>query len=182
MAKLAAKVYGDALFAQALEKRETDVLLLEVKGLKAVWEENPRLSQLLDNPKIGKEEKHSIVNAVFDGRISIDLMGFLKVVVEKGRQKEIPAICEHFINKVMEYKNAGVVKVISAAPLKEEQKASLLEKLLATTPYVEFETDYQVDPSLIGGMIIRIGDRVVDSSIKTRIDNLRRRLLKLQMG
>uniref|UniRef100_UPI000A659F0E F0F1 ATP synthase subunit delta n=1 Tax=Clostridium sp. NkU-1 TaxID=1095009 RepID=UPI000A659F0E len=57
-----------------------------------------------------------------------------------------------------------------------------MEKLLNTTQYVEFEMDYQVDPSIIGGMVIRIGDRVVDSSIKAQIYDLRRSLLKLQLA
>ena len=108
-------------------------------------------------------------------------MGFLAVIVDKGRQKEIPAICEYFINAVKEYKKIGVAHVASAVELNEGQKARLVEKLLNTTQYVDFEMDYQVDPSIIGGMVIRIGDRVVDSSIKTQIYELRRSLLKLQL-
>jgi len=74
-----------------------------------------------------------------------------------------------------------VAHVASAVELNEGQKVRLVEKLLNTTQYVDFEMDYQVDPSIIGGMVIRIGDRVVDSSIKTQIYELRRSLLKLQL-
>jgi F-type H+-transporting ATPase subunit delta len=109
-------------------------------------------------------------------------MGFLTVIVEKGRQKEINAICEYFINTVKEYKKIGVAYVTSAVELKEEQKAQLMGKLLGTTSYQEFEMVYQVDPSIIGGLVIRIGDRVVDSSIKTQIYELRRSLSKLQIS
>lgn len=181
MAKLVSKVYGDALFEEALRKQEVDALFEEVKGLQMIWRENQSLAELLDNPKIVKEEKIGIIKNIFDGRVSDDLMGFLAVIVDKGRQKEIPAICEYFVNAVKEYKNIGVAHVTSAVELNEGQKARLAEKLLDTTTYVEFEMDYQVDPSLIGGMVIRIGDRVVDSSVKTQIYDLRRSLLKLQL-
>jgi F-type H+-transporting ATPase subunit delta len=181
MAKLVSKVYGDALFEEALEKQEVDTLFKEVKGLQMIWRDNPDLTVLLDNPKIAKEEKLEIIKKVLSG-ISEHLMGFLAVIVDKGRQKDIPAICEYFINAVKEYKKIGVAQVTSAVELKEEQKAKLLKKLLDTTRYVNFELDYKVDPSLIGGMIIRIGDRVVDSSIRTQIYELRRSLNKLQLS
>lgn len=181
MAKLASKVYGDALFQEALKKQELDVLFQEVKGLLAIWRMNPELAGLLDNPKIVKEEKAGIMKNIFAGRISDDLMGFLTVIVDKGRQKDIPAICEYFIDTVKEYKKIGVACVTSAMELDAGQKARLEKRLLDTTQYVEFEMDYKVDPSLIGGLVIRIGDRVVDSSIKTQLDELRRSLMKLQL-
>lgn len=181
MAKLVSKVYGDALFEEALEKQNVDSLYEEVKALKAIWSENPALSELLDNPKVVKEEKMSIIKNIFTGRVSEDLMGFLAVIVEKGRQKDIPAICQYFINTVKDYKKVGVAEVTSAVELKDEQKTQLVRKLLLTTSYVGFEMNYKVDPSIIGGMVIRIGDRVVDSSIRTQIYELRRSLMKLQL-
>ncbi|WP_349773109.1 ATP synthase F1 subunit delta [Lacrimispora xylanisolvens] len=128
MAKLVSKVYGDALFEEALERQEVDALFEEVKSLQAVFVNNQDLAGLLDNPKIGKEEKNGIIQEVFGGRVSETLMGFLTVIVEKGRQKEINAICEYFINTVKEYKKIGVAYVTSAVELKEEQKAQLLGK------------------------------------------------------
>ena len=59
---------------------------------------------------------------------------------------------------------------------------AVTDKLLATTKYVEFEMNYNVDKSIIGGIIIRIGDRVFDSSIKSQLDNLTKQLKKIQLG
>ena len=80
------------------------------------------------------------------------------------------------------HKKIGIAYVTSAVPLSEDQKAQVTERLLTTTRYVEFEMNYEVDPSLIGGMIIRIGDRVVDSSIKTQLYELKRQLLDVQLA
>ena len=66
--------------------------------------------------------------------------------------------------------------------LRDEQKARLEKRLLETTSYVEFEMKYSVKPELIGGLVIRIGDRVVDSSIRTQLYEMKRELMKLQLA
>ena len=166
MAKLVSKVYGDALFEAAQETKCLDETFEQVLALQ----------------EIVKEEKIQTIDSIFRGRVSDDMMGFLTTVVEKGRQGDIPAIFEYFITTVKEYKKIGIAYVTSAVPLSEEQKAQVTERLLTTTRYVEFEMNYEVDPSLIGGMIIRIGDRVVDSSIKTQLYELKRQLLDVQLA
>ena len=87
MAKLVSKVYGDALFEESIEKQSVDTLFSEVKALLAIWRENPELAELLDNPKIVKEEKIGIMTNIFAGRVSDDLMGFLAVIVDKGDRR-----------------------------------------------------------------------------------------------
>ena len=181
MAKLVAKVYGDALFAEAVEKQKVDLLFEKKKTLRNVCLENEDLMQFLNHPKVVKEEKISVMENVFSGRICDDLMGFLTIIVDKGRQKEILRILDYFIAKVKEYKKIGVVCVTSAIELDDGQKARIREKLLKTTQFLELEIDYHVDPSLIGGLVIRIGDRVVDSSIRTKLEEMKRELMKLQL-
>ena len=62
------------------------------------------------------------------------------------------------------------------------QKSAVQTKLLETTQYRSMEMNYKVDPSIIGGMIVRINDRVVDSSIRTKLDGLKKQLLQIQLG
>lgn len=66
--------------------------------------------------------------------------------------------------------------------LSEIRKADIQGRLLETTPYLTMEMHYTVDPSLIGGMVIRIKDRVVDSSIRTRLAEMKKELLQIQLG
>ena len=182
MAKLVSKVYGDALFEAAQEKNCLDAIYEEVLALQAVLKENGELIALLNHPQVVKEEKIQIIANVFQGRVSDEMMGFLTTVVDKGRQNDIPSIFGYFIGQVKEYKKIGTAYVTSAVPLTDAQKAEVKKKLLTTTRYVEFEMNYKVDPSLIGGLIIRIGDRVVDSSIKTRLYELKKQLLDVQLA
>ena len=182
MAKLVSKVYGDALFEEAMEKDVLSGWYEEVQALKTIFLENSDLVQFLNHPQIVKEEKIKVVENIFSGKLSEGLLGFLVIVIEKGRQNDILPICDYFIDRVKEYKKIGVVKVASAAELSKEQKKSVEKRLLDTTPFVSLEITYTVDPSLLGGLVIRIGDRVVDSSIKTRLEEIKRDLMKIQLA
>lgn len=170
MAKLVSKVYGDALFEEAMEKNVLSQWYEEIGALRTIFLENPDLAQFLNHPQIIKEEKKKVVETIFFGKLSEGLLGFLVTVIEKGRQNDMIPICDYFTDRVKAYKKIGVVKVTSALPLSEDQKKRVEERLLETTGFVSLETEYAVDESLLGGLVIRIGDRVVDSSIKTRLE------------
>ena len=182
MAKLVSKVYGDALFETAMEKGVLSDWYEEVQALRGIFAEHADLAQFLNHPQITKDEKVKVVENIFRGRISEGLLGFLVIVIEKGRQNDMLPICDYFINRVKEYKKIGVVRVTSAVVLSDEQKKRVEEKLLATTQYVDLEITYEVDEELLGGLVIRIGDRVVDSSIRTRLEEVKRELMNLQLS
>lgn len=182
MAKLISKTYGEALFDLCLENQSLDTIEAEIRAVKEAFAQNAELYKFLNHPKITKEDKVAFIEKVLKGRASDDVTGFLVIIVEKGRYNDIDGIFDYFLAKVREYKKIGVAKVTSAVDLNDEQKKKLEDKLLATTEYVAFDIDYQVDASLIGGFIIRIGDRVVDSSIRTKLRNLSKDLLKVQMS
>ena len=182
MAKLIQGSYGDALFELALEKNELDSIAEQVDILAQSFAENPELLKLLNHPKISKEEKISVIENIFKGRFSDDIVGFLVIIVEKDRGAEIDGILGYFQAKVREYKKIGVARVTSAVELSADQKKRVEEKLLQQTSYESFEVEYSVDASLIGGMVIRIGDRVVDSSIRTKMDNMTKNLRKVSLA
>lgn len=182
MAKLVSKVYGDALMQAARENNKLDEVFEEARGLYGIFKEQKELIHLLDHPQVVKEEKIRIISNVFQGRVSDEMMGFLTAIVDKGRQNEILSILDYFITQVKEEKGIGTALVTSAVEMTSVQKEQVKSKLLATTRYVEFDMNYFVDPSLIGGMVIRIGDRVVDSSIKTRLYELKKQLLNVQLA
>ena len=182
MAKIVSKVYGDALFELALEKQSVTALYEEAEALRKIFRDNGELMQLVTHPKISKEEKEAAVKAIFDGRVSDDMAGFLVLVVDKGRADELDAVLGYFLSVVKEYKKIGVVDVASAVELTDAQKEKLCEKLLATTDYATLEVNYRVDAALIGGLVVRIGDRVVDSSIRTKLSQMEKQLQRIQLS
>ena len=84
MAKLVSKTYGDALFEVALEKNQLDEFLDEVKAAQTAIEENKELFKLMSHPKIVKEEKIKIITDIFTGKVSEELVGLLRMIVDKG--------------------------------------------------------------------------------------------------
>ena len=175
MAKLVSKVYGDALFEAALEDNRLSGLSDEVTAVKEIIAANDDLSKLMDHPQIDKEEKVRIIE------VSAELVGLMRMIIEKNHYKELTLVFDYFLDRVKEYQNIGTAYVTSAFELSKEQKLAVEKRLLDTTKYVKFEMHFEVDTALIGGMKIRIGDRVVDSSVSSRLERLTRDLTKIQL-
>lgn len=188
MAKLVSKTYGEALFETAMEAKSADggakawELMEEICQLQEILKQNPDFDKLMKHPGIPKQEKLVVLKKTLKGRVSDKLLGFLEVVITKERYGELPAIFQYFIDKMKEEQKIGVVYVTTAVELDDAQKARIQEKLLKTTSYLKVEMHYSVDAALIGGMVIRINDRVVDSSIRTKISDLTKQLLQIQLG
>ena len=91
-------------------------------------------------------------------------------------------ILEYFGERVREYKKIGTAYITSATELSDEERAAVEKRLLETTAYMSLRMNFSVDAGLIGGMLIRIGDRVADSSIRTRLDNMAKELSKIQLA
>ncbi|MCR4739943.1 MAG: F0F1 ATP synthase subunit delta [Lachnospiraceae bacterium] len=182
MAKLISKTYGDALFETALEQGRVDELYDEVITLKEVLKDNPDFSRLMNHPKILKEEKEELAESVFKGRFSDELTGFLRLIISNKRYEFTGDILDYFTDTVKEYKKIGVAYIKTPMELSDKQKKAVHEKLLATTGYESMELNYEIDKSLIGGMVIRIGDRVVDSSVASKLNALTKELMNIQLS
>lgn len=181
MAKLVSKTYGEALFKLAMEENTLDEVAKEAKEVLDAFAQNEELSKLLNHPKITREEKVNVIEKIFKGNFSDTIVGFLVIIVNKGRYNDINSIFEYFLDEVREYKNIGVAYITSATKLNDQQKKDIESRLLQVTKYVQFEMYFDVDNSLIGGLIIRIGDRVVDSSIRTKLSTMAKELSKIQL-
>ena len=181
MAKLVSKVYGDALFEAAREAGRMDDMYEEVLELQKLLQANEELQKMMENPKVIREDKENVIETVFRGRISDEIVELMKLMIAKGRYSNIGSVFDYFIGLAKEEKKIGIAYVTTAVELTDGQKDEIVRRLLETTRYESFEMNYAVDASLIGGMVIRIGDRVVDSSIKTKLYELSKSLRKIQV-
>lgn len=181
MAGVASKTYGHALFTLAKEQNQTEQLMEEAQAVCRVLSESPELVKFYNHPKISLEEKKELTEQCFAGRVSDSMTGFLVLVVENGRQNDLEASLQEFITEVKEDAGIGVVSVLSALPMTENQRAKLEAKILGTTRYRSLEVDYQVDRSLIGGIRIQIKDRVMDCTIRTQLSEMTKELQQIQI-
>ena len=176
MAKLVSKVYGDAYVSVVSEKNNLIDALEEIKLLKNILLENGEIIELLDSPKLDDEEKTAFIKGIFENHISVDSLGFLLTVIEKKRQAELLPIVDYVIDCIKELLLIGKATITTALELDDAKKERIVNELLKTSHYKSLEVEYVVDNSIIGGIVIRIGDRVVDSSVKTRIEKMRKML------
>ncbi len=177
MAKQVSKTYGSALFEVAVENNTLDTTLEEVLFVKQSFLENEDLTKLLLHPNIEKEEKIKVIENVYKGKISDEITGLMIMLITKGHQKDMLSVFDYVIAAIKEEKGIGIAYVTSAIALSDSQKVKIEQKLIETTKYQTIEGIYQVDKDLIGGLVIRIADTVVDSSLKTQIVNLSKSLL-----
>lgn len=181
MAKLVSKVYGDALFSLAVEEGKLDEVWDEVRTLSAALDENKEFAGIMAHPEMTQEKSLALLDEAFQSRLSDMMMGFLQVLVKKGRFGEIQSVLDYFDSETKEYKKIGVVYVTTPVELSGPQKADIEEKLLKTSGYESLEMNYAVDGGLLGGIRIRIGDRVIDNSIQTKLEQMTRSLSKVRV-
>lgn len=184
MAKLVSRTYGEALFRAAMESGPDKAaeLMEEILDIRAALAENPEFDGLIKHPAVPKQEKLQVVKNVFQGRVSDELARFLEVIVTKERYRDLDAVFTYYIARVKEQQKIGVAYVTTAVELTVGQKNAVEAKLLETGGCLKMEMHYSVEPDLIGGMVIRMNGRVVDSSIRTKLDGMTKQLLQIQLG
>ena len=169
------------MFELDLESNQIDELYGEAKQLLKIVQKNEDLAKMMNHPKIVIEEKQKIVEDVFRDRASREMIGLMVMIIAKGHFNEFDGVLKYFIAQVKEHKKIGTAYITSAMELSLAQKDSVRRKLLETTDYVQFDLIYDIDPSLIGGVVIRIGDRVVDGSVKSKLARLTSELSKAKL-
>ncbi len=181
MAKLVLRPYATALFDLAKEQNKIDELAGQVSTVIEEIKDNSQFMDLLLHPKIIAEEKIKLIHTVFEDKVSEEITGILTVILRKGRQNVLLEILELFLEMVSEHRGILKATVTSAVELKNEQLVQIKKKLENSTQK-KIELHTQVNQELIGGMIIRVGDNVVDASISGRLQKLKDGLTNLQLA
>ena len=112
---------------------------------------------------------------------NLKILDFVHLVIDKGREKYLSGMLEEFSNLARQYSKIGLCEVATATELTAEQKTRLSEKLLKITDYKTFEFKYKLDPSLLAGLRIRIGDTVVDTTVKNKLDQINKSLRGIKL-
>jgi len=178
MAKLAANVYSEALFNLALEENRIDELQQELQVLCELISANPEFMEFLTTPKIDKEEKRSFVDSVLGGKFSQEIVNLTKVLIDKKRASEILDIVDVFEKTVLTHKDLVSAVAYTAVALSAPEMDALKVKLAQLTGK-EISLENIIDDSVIGGIRLKIGDRVIDGSLKRRLEDLKDNLAQL---
>jgi F-type H+-transporting ATPase subunit delta len=168
----AARRYAGALFNLA---RDRDQLQPVAEGLNAVTEAStasPQLMTILHHPRITQERKKEILSHVFGGQINHDVENLLLMMVEKDRATIIPNVAAQFKRLLDEHLRETDAEAITAIPLTPEQQSALLERLQSTSG-MRVRLTTRVDESILGGIVVRIGDKLIDASVASQLDRIK---------
>lgn len=172
-----ALTYARSLLELANESGQTQDLANDVDALGQVLEENPAFVAFLKDPGIGHEERDAALARIFAGKLNPLLDRFLRLMSERGRLGMLPQIADAFEHLLDEQLGKVEVDVTVAERLSESELDDVRRRVSQALKKDAVVHQY-VDEEIIGGMILRVGDQVLDASVRRQLDAMRQRLLR----
>jgi F-type H+-transporting ATPase subunit delta len=170
-----ARVYATALLNEAWKRIRGQETLEELEGLLQLLQDRPDFAAYLNDPSVSRETRAGLLHKAFDGRISDLVVDFLMILNEHDRLGNLFPTVRAFRQMYEERQNRQRVQVRSAKPLAEEQMNRLLGELrqfMSREPVLET----RIDPELIGGFVVKVGDWLYDASVRTQLQAIRNRV------
>ena len=167
--------YAEALFRVAEAEDELDVVESQLYAFGKLVEREPRLREALIDPALPTENKRGLIADAMGERanpVAVNLLGFL---VEQGRGREIGRIVEALAEVAAERRRHAVAEVRSAVPLDEAQRTRLADALSRATGR-QVDVKVVVDPSVVGGVVTKVGEEIFDGSVRSRLREARAHL------
>ncbi len=172
-----AKRYATALFKLGTEEKNYDELLSGLNFANEIFENSSELEEFLLSKTVKKEDKKGILNTIFKGKSLHEyVLNLLCILVEEHKFDHFAAIKQSFEKMVNEQNNVAVAQIISAVNLDDDDKNKIITKL-ETKLSKKINASYVVDEKIIAGLVIKIGDNLIDNSHRTKLDNLKKHLI-----
>lgn len=172
MISKAARRYAKALLQSALEQDILDDVEKDIRFVLNTVEDSRELVVFLKSPIIKKEDKQQVLSKIFGEHISGETKSLLRLLSEKNRENLLKDICLGFLDLFNEHKGIIQVEVTTAYELNDSQRDKLHKALVSSTGK-KVEMNVSVDPEIMGGVIVRIDDTVMDGSVKHKIRKLK---------
>lgn len=171
-----AKRYADALFQIAKEDKQIDRLEGEMRILKQVFLSNKELTSFLEHPKVAMESKKDAIKTAF-ATMSPSIQNLLMILVDRHRENIVTTLADEFILLVNEYTGVVDAKVYSVRPLSKPEQESISKVFAQKIGKQALRIENIVDSSLLGGIKLRIGNRIFDGTVLGKLERLERQLL-----
>jgi F-type H+-transporting ATPase subunit delta len=171
----AARRYAEAAFQVAERDGTVDVWRREL-GAAATIVGQAAIGRTLSNPAIPIETRATAVGATFGRVASQPVTNLIQLMLRRGRIEDVPRVASEFRRLDNAQKGITIATATAAAPLSDDEVAALTTRLEALTGG-RIELDVNVDPSLLGGLVVQVGDRLIDGSVRGRLERLRNQLV-----
>lgn len=167
-----ARRYNLALYDIAAEQKSVDAVKKDFADIRKTVSGSKELELFLKSPIIKLDKKAAVMDALFKGKVNDLTLKFLSILSEKNRISMLTDIADDFISLVNDKQGIVTAKIKTAIDLSDSEKKSLAEKLKAYTGK-DITASYSVDPSIKGGFVAQIDDKIIDASITRQLELLR---------
>lgn len=175
---LIADRYSNALVSIAKEGKLTyDKISDDLNLIKSILSQSKDLYEFLINPLISIDDKKEIINRVFKDEVDVLIVNFIKVLIDKNRFDTFDEILNSFNNALDNINNISRIKVTSAVEMTEESKKKLKNKLESKLNK-NIILDLEINSSIIAGLVIKIGDNIIDMSLKHKLEDLSKNIIR----
>lgn len=175
--KSASLQYANALADIVLQQGAAEPARKQLGDFAAVYAESAELRNFMASPAVSREAKHGVVEKlVVRLGASRILRNFLFVIVDNQRTHLLPEIAAGFEQVLRQRQGVAEAEVRSAVALNDNQKTALLRNLESVTGK-KIRANYSLDPTLLGGAVVRVGDTIYDGSVRNQLNRLRERLV-----
>ena len=171
-----ARRYAAALFSQAQRTNRLDQAAGELKLVAQSVKQSPMLAAVISQPLLTQERQKAALKDVFVKSISPQTLGFLSLLVDKRRIALLPEVIAEFQQMVRTFHNVEEATATTAVTLTEAERTALVRSLEARTGK-KIELNTAVDPEVLGGVLVRIGDTVFDGTVRGKLGRLREQLV-----
>lgn len=164
--------YAKSLLDLAVEKGVLKEVHQDMALFNNVVRENREFELLLKNPIVQSEKKKSVMRALFTGKMHVMTGKFLEIISSKNREDHLPVIAQEFLRQYREKMGISRAEVVTTFPLTPELRKRFFEIVSQLTGNAKVELVEKVDPTLIGGYVLRVADKQIDESIRTKLEEL----------
>lgn len=166
--------YSKSLFENSKDNNSIEVTKTEIESILSLCKTNRDFKVFLDSPVISKDKKIEIFKSLFSGKVSDSFLGFLTLVAQHGREKLIPQIALSFLAFYNKENNIKKVELFTASPLSDSLRTQIINQVTETLKG-KIELVENVDETLIGGYILRVGDKQIDATVKSSLRQVRQK-------
>jgi len=167
--------YAKSLIDLAIERSQLEAVYADMQYMQQLVKGNRDFLAFLRSPVVPADKKQSVITAVTSGQVSELTAAFNRLLINKGREGDLPEIILAFIKQYKDKKGIHTVQLTTAAPISEEMKQRIIEQVRSTSSMQQIELETRVDPSLIGGFVLQAGDKLVDASISYDLREISRK-------
>jgi F-type H+-transporting ATPase subunit delta len=175
-----ARRYAHALFQVALGGNAEAAVGADLESLERLHDEDPSFLEFLVSPEVFIDRKHEFIDKVFGPRVNALTVRFLHLLVDKKRIASFPEACKEFQRLGEEHRGMVRAQVRTAVPLDSDQEARLKKDLDRITGK-QVLIEKIVDPSLLGGVVVNLGNRVIDQSLRRGLKRMREQLMQAEI-